>query len=66
MGHRRPDQGAGPSPEIAKIRAELERLEAEIAPPNPPLDRPSLAVALARIANLQQRINELESKERDT
>ena len=64
MSRGRPDQGAGPSPEIARIRAELDRLEAEISPPNPPLGRPSLAIALSRIARLQQQIDELEQKQR--
>jgi hypothetical protein len=63
MSHRRPDQGAGQSPKIAQIRAELDRLEAEISPPNPPLDRPALALALARISRLQQQISELEQKQ---
>jgi uncharacterized small protein (DUF1192 family) len=63
MSSHRPDQGAAElPPEIARIQAELDQLEAEIAPPNPPQDRPSLAVVLSRIARLQQRINELDAK----
>jgi hypothetical protein len=61
MGHRRPDQGATrSSPKIAQIRAELDRLEAEISSLNSPPDRPALAVALSRIVRLQQQIAELE------
>jgi hypothetical protein len=63
MSPHRPDQGAADLPqEISRIRAELDQLEAEIAPPNPPQDRPSLAVVRSKIARLQQRINELEAK----
>jgi hypothetical protein len=63
MRPHRPDQGAAEiPPEISRIRAELDQLEAEIAPPNPPQDRPSLAVVLSRIARLQQQIKELEAK----
>jgi uncharacterized small protein (DUF1192 family) len=63
MSRHRPDQGAAEiPPEISLIRAELEQLEAEIAPPNPPQDRPSLAATHSKIARLQQRINELEAK----
>src|SRR6476469_9925146 len=63
MSSRRPDQGAAEIPlEISRLRAELEQLEAEIAPPNPLQDRPSLAVVLSRIARLQQQIKELEAK----
>jgi uncharacterized small protein (DUF1192 family) len=64
MSSRRPDQGAAEIPlEISRLRAELEQLEAEIAPPNPLQDRPSLAVVLSRIARLQQQIKELEAKQ---
>ena len=62
MSSRRPDQGAEIPLEISRLRAELEQLEAEIAPPNPLQDRPSLAVVLSRIARLQQQIKELEAK----
>ena len=63
MSPRRPDQGAAEiSLEISRLRAQLEQLEAEIAAPNPPQDRPSLAATLSKIARLQQQINELEAK----
>ena len=63
MSHRRPDQGAAePSLEIGRIRTEIDRLEAEISVPNPPQDFPSRATALAKIAELQRRIEELEAK----
>ena len=63
MRPHRPDQGAAEiPPEISRIRAELDQLEAEIAVPNPPQDGPSLAVKLSKIAKLQQQINELEAK----
>jgi hypothetical protein len=62
MSHRRPDQGAAePSLEITRIRSAIERLEAEISVPNPPQDVPSRAAALAKIAQLQRRIEELEA-----
>jgi hypothetical protein len=48
--------------EIARLRAALDAFEAEMAPPNPPLDRPSLARSLTTIADLQRQIKKLEDK----
>jgi hypothetical protein len=66
MSRRRPNQSVEPSLDVAKIRVELDRPEAELSPSNPPLDRPSLAAALARVARLQQQIQKLEAKEEGT
>ena len=43
--------------EIARVRKELDDLEALTAPPNPPLDLRTLGIAQAKIAKLQGDVN---------
>ena len=48
--------------EIARVRKELDDLEALTAPPNPPLDTRTMGIALAKIAKLQRELKELQEK----
>ena len=48
--------------EIARVRKELDDLEALTAPPNPPLDLRTLGIAQAKIAKLQGDLKELGEK----